>query len=125
MAQEPVVYLVDDDEICRQPIQNLISTYGYQCEAFSSGEELLASIPASAKGIVLADYRMAGMSGLQLFEKLRAAGCSMPFVLISGSSGRDLVERSLEAGVSAFLSKPFEFADLQRVIQESLSIQQN
>lgn len=124
-----VVYLVDDEQICRQSMSGVVRAFGYQCMDFCNPDEFLAEIADrlessnsedSLKGVVLADFRLPRTNGLQLFEATRRLGCDLPFVLISGHADDDLVETSLKAGVSDFLQKPIDFEYLQVKIAELL-----
>ena len=112
----PVVYLVDDEPVCLDAMRTFLSIKGYECRCYSSAEALLDDNETVEQGVVLADFRLNGMNGLQLFEKMRSMGGTAPCVLISGHADADLVERSLELGVSAFLQKPTEFGELESTI---------
>lgn len=118
---QPVVYLVDDEPICLAPMQALIKAFGYKCHAFSDAESLLESIKPVAHGMVLADYRLPRMNGLQLFEAIRAMGYELPYVIISGHVGDEEVERALQAGVTKVLHKPVPFTELQEVVDGVLA----
>ena len=116
----PVVYVVDDESICLQPMKALVTAFGYECRAFTDPEEMLSSVNREGEALILADMRMPHMNGLQLFRNLREAGIEFPFVLISGHADTETVDLAIESGVSEFLPKPFEPKDLQQVIERHL-----
>lgn len=126
------VYLIEDEPICRHSMRSVVAAFGYQCHDFGTSEEFLAvlkrdfaSTDEPQRGIIIADFRLAKMNGLQLFEKTRNLGCDLPFVLISGHADIDLVEASLKAGVSDFLQKPVDFEELRHKIAELMAASDN
>ena len=127
-----IVYLIDDEPICRQSMRSVLKAFGYQCIDFGTSEEFLKELAqrfdsndTNWSGLVVADFRLDGMNGLQLFEKTRQLGCDLPFVLISGHADNDLVETSLKAGVSEFLQKPIDFEHLRERIAKLMTVFDN
>ena len=104
---EPLISIVDDDESVRQALKSLIDSVGVRAEVFDSGEEFLKSPYLSQTDCLIADVRMPGMSGLELQERLSAAGCSIPIVFISAHEDKESRARGLRAGAIDFLQKPF------------------
>ena len=71
MLEHPTIYVVDDDEQCRESMCALVTAKGFHTEAFRSGEEFLASADSiSENGCLITDYKMTGMTGLELQEEL-------------------------------------------------------
>ena len=71
---DPLISIVDDDESVRQALKSLIDSVGFRAEVFDSGEEFLNSPYLSQTDCLITDVRMPGMSGLELQERLSAAG---------------------------------------------------
>lgn len=117
----PVVYLVDDEPVCRQAMQAVLIALGYDCLAFEDGESLIEGLETGKVGVIVADFRLPRMNGLQLFEKVRQSGCQLPFILVSGHADFELADATLQAGVSAFLPKPIPFDELQPLIDDLIS----
>jgi FixJ family two-component response regulator len=115
-----LISIVDDDESVRQALKSLIGSVGFQAEVFGSGEEFLNSAHVLQTGCLIADVRMPGMSGLELQERLNAAGSSVPIVFISAHDDSDARDRGLRAGAIAFLQKPFSEDALLGAITASL-----
>ena len=116
----PTVYLVDDDPVCLIPMEMLIKKFGYECHAFTGGQELLDAAVAGGSAIVLSDLRMPEISGLDLFTRLRERGIEHPFFLVSGHADPDIIKESMSLGVSGFLSKPVSKQELQEVLALTL-----
>ena len=103
----PLISIVDDDESVRQALKSLIDSVGFRAEVFHSGEEFLKSPYLLQTDCLIADVRMPGMSGLELQERLSAAGSSIPIVFISAHEDKEARARGLRAGAIDFLQKPF------------------
>ena len=103
----PLISIVDDDESVRNALKSLIDSVGFRAEVFDSGEKFLNSPYLSQTDCLIADVRMPGMSGLELQERLSAAGRSIPIVFISAHEDKDARARGLRAGAIDFLQKPF------------------
>ena len=68
-----IVYVVDDDEAVRRSLLMLLFPQGLAVQGFASGEDFLAAVDPQQPGCVILDLRLGGMSGLQVFERLREA----------------------------------------------------
>ena len=116
----PVISIVDDDESVRTALKSLIDSVGFRAEVFCSGEEFLKSPFLSQTDCLIADVRMPGMTGLELQERLHAAGASVPIVFISAHDDKEARARGLRAGAIDFLQKPFSEESLLGAIGAGL-----
>jgi len=116
----PVISIVDDDDSVRIALKSLIDSVGFRAEVFGSGEEFLKSPYLSQTDCLIADVRMPGMSGLELQERLHAAGSHVPIVFISAHDDNDARARGLRGGAIAFLQKPFSEDSLLGAITAGL-----
>ena len=102
-----LISIVDDDESVRDALRSLMDSMGYRAAVFPSGEAFLNSPYVSQTDCLIADIRMPGMSGLELQERLNAAGSSVPIVFISAHDDGEARAQGLRAGAVDFLEKPF------------------
>jgi len=116
----PVISIVDDDDSVRIALKSLIDSVGFRAEVFCSGEEFLKSPYLSRTDCLIADVRMPGMSGLELQERLHAAGSHVPIVFISAHDDKEARARGLRGGAIAFLQKPFSEDSLLGAITAGL-----
>ena len=116
----PVISIVDDDDSVRIALKSLIDSVGFRAEVFGSGEEFLKSPYLSQTDCLIADVRMPGMSGLELQERLHAAGSHVPIVFISAHDDKEARARGLRGGAIAFLQKPFSEDSLLGAITAGL-----
>ena len=116
----PLISIVDDDEGIRQALKSLIDSVGLRAEVFDSGEKFLNSPYLSQTDCLITDVRMPGMSGLELQDRLSAAGRSIPIVFISAHDDNEARARGLRAGAIDFLQKPFSEVSLLGAISVCL-----
>jgi two-component system response regulator FixJ len=124
MDGETTVFVVDDDSAARQSVVALVSLKGLKARGFASAEEFLAQYDPRQKGVVVADVRMAGLSGLDLLQHLRARHWSLPVVMITGYGDVPMAVRAMQAGAITFLEKPCQEQELWRGINLALEIEQ-
>jgi len=84
----------------------------------SNGAEALIAITHHPPDLIIADYQMPTMSGLELIRTLRAQGATMPIVVLS--SDTSIAEAILAAGATAFLPKPFHIQALKEQLRTQL-----
>jgi len=116
----PTVFVVDDDETTRNAMRDLLASVGHRVETFASGEAFLGSYRPGRPGCLVADIVMPGISGLELQEKLNAAGIALPVVVITGRREVPLAVRAMRAGAVDFLEKPVRNQILLNSIQRAL-----
>ena len=93
---------------------------GLVAHAFSSGEDFLRSPELRRAGCLVVDFDMPRMNGLDLHKSLSRLGKEIPTVLITAYPSESVHARVLEAGIIAYLPKPFDESDLLNCIQTAL-----
>ena len=117
----PRLVLVDDDAAARRMMRRVLERRGYAVDEAPDGRSGLELVRADAPAAVLLDLRMPGeLSGIDVAAKLRAdaATASIPIVVVSASThldARGLVEA---VGCDAFVEKPVDFDELERVLAD-------
>lgn len=109
MGERPVViYVVDDDVACRTSLGRLLRSTGYQPRLYGSGEEVMGDTFAEEKlGCVILDLLMpGGMCGLELLERLAAAGRRYPTIVLTACSVPEKAFLAGKLGAAEFLRKP-------------------
>jgi two-component system response regulator FixJ len=107
MADEGVVHVVDDDEAMRDSLAFLLDCAGIAARTYDSAAALLAAAGTMARGCIVTDVRMPGLSGLELAEKLKGLGIADPVIVITGHGDVPLAVQAMKAGVVDFIEKPF------------------
>ena len=119
-AQQPVVFVVDDDASMRKALANLIHSVGLRAETFASAPDFLAVELPDAPSCLILDVRLPGLSGLDFQAKLASAKIEIPIVFITGHGDIPMTVRAMKAGAVEFLTKPFRDQDLLDAVQLAL-----
>ena len=119
MADDPVVYVVDDDEGVRNSLESLIRSVGLSVQTFASAQEFLGT-KRKAAGCLVLDVRLPGLSGLDLQSELVREGIHTPIVFITGHGDIPMSVRAMKAGAVEFLTKPFREEDLLDAIRQAI-----
>ena len=121
MAERPLVAIVDDDQSIRNSTSDLLKAAGFTPAAFEDAESFLGWPTRASVDCLVADMRMPGMSGLELYQALVAAGHSIPTVIITAHPDELTQSRARAAGISCYLSKPFAPDELLECVDEALA----
>jgi len=121
MDRKPLVAIVDDDKSIRSGTRDLLKAAGFSTAMFEDAESFLASASRATAACLIADMRMPGMTGLELYEALVADGGGIPTVLITAHPDEVTQSRAREAGITCYLSKPFAPDDLLGCVREALA----
>jgi FixJ family two-component response regulator len=113
------LFVVDDDPKSREAMAALASSMKIRCEMFASAEEFLDRYDPCLAGCALVDFRLGGMNGLQLQDRLRAMGSALCVVLVSAYADPPLIARARKCGV-AFVEKPYQNDDLVDAIRTAM-----
>jgi len=119
MADDPVVYVVDDDEGIRNSLESLIRSVGLSVQTFASAQDFLGT-KRKAAGCLVLDVRLPGLSGLDLQSELVREGIHTPIVFITGHGDIPMSVRAMKAGAVEFLTKPFREEDLLDAIRQAI-----
>ena len=114
MADMPLVAIVDDDKSIRIATSDLLKAAGFTSATFENAESFLQWPTRAGVACLVVDMRMPGMSGLELYEALVAAGLVIPTVIMTAHPEERTQSRARAAGIPCYLSKPFtpdEFLD--------------
>lgn len=107
-----LVHIVDDDSAIRDALAWLFKSRGLDTKQYESAEAFLERGAADAEGVVLLDIRMDGMSGFELFHRLRAGGVCAPVIFLTGHGDVPMAVEALKQGAFDFIEKPFNDNEL-------------
>jgi FixJ family two-component response regulator len=102
------IFVVDDDDSVRTSLVRLLKSAGHAVAAFASAEDFLRDVPGDARGCMVVDVHMSGMSGIELLQVLRAQNRSIPAIVITAYDHAETRRAATKADVVAFLKKPFD-----------------
>jgi CheY-like chemotaxis protein len=115
------VFILDDDPSVLHTLALLVANFGYEPVTSTSPVDALARLLAEPFDVLITDYQMLLINGLELTQKLRNQHCVIPVLLISGDvPGIDLF-LSEQLSVMEILPKPIDVAKLQEILNTILS----
>jgi FixJ family two-component response regulator len=112
--------VVDDDEMLRESLPDLLREFGFAARAFSSGQEFLLSDYLDETRCLILDVAMPGMSGLDLQRELKRRGQAIPIIFITGQKDEETRKQAFRQGAVKFLYKPFSDSDLLDAVNAAL-----
>ena len=117
---QPLIYLVDDDEAVRDALGMLFKSIGVEHEAFASALDFLQHYDTRRQSCLVADIRMPGLSGLELQQRLNEQRSEIPIIFITGHGDVPMAVTAMKSGAVDFLQKPFRDQDLIDRIHKAL-----
>lgn len=117
------VLVVDDYSTMRRIVRNLLQQIGFNnIDEATDGSSALAKLRESQFGMIISDWNMEPMSGLQLLQEVRADMKlkDLPFIMVTAESKTENVVTAKQAGVSNYIVKPFNAATLKQKIEGAL-----
>jgi len=118
-AQNRLV-LVDDDELLREVLAGNLAQAGYDVQVFSDPLLALDAIPGAGADLLILDWKMPGMSGLELLQALRGRGVGTRALFFTSHNDTIYEEAALALGAADFVDKTRSFAILERRISMAL-----
>jgi FixJ family two-component response regulator len=120
VLKKPLISVVDDDASVRAGMVDLVQAIGFAAQAFEGASDFLNSDRIDSTSCLISDVRMPVMTGLELHDRLVAAGKTIPTILLTAYPNEQDRERALEAGVICYLTKPCKQDDLLACIRSAL-----
>ncbi|WP_193126371.1 response regulator transcription factor [Klebsiella aerogenes] len=122
---EQYIWLIDDDAAICDSLSLLLSTVGWQTQAFDSAHTFQhqAGNLAELTGCMLLDIRMPGKTGLTLLDEWRQLGLTLPVIIMTGHGNIDLCRRAFKNGAFEFLTKPIDADLLFEVVGKAMAQQ--
>ncbi|MCL6639918.1 MAG: response regulator [Candidatus Rokubacteria bacterium] len=112
--------IVDDEEPVRDVLGEYFSSHGYQVDTAGTGAEALDLVRSRRPDLVLLDVRMPGLDGVEVLKRLREVDGELPVIMITANEDVALARSMLSIGAFDYVSKPFDFRYLDRVVTAAL-----
>ena len=116
------ILLVDDHQLAREALKLFLEMQGYLVEEAENGAEGLAAIDQGHTfDLVISDNQMPVMTGMEFIQRLsqRSYISTHPVILYTGNLTSELEQQARDFGVSAVLSKPYNFSLLLTVVRQA------
>jgi FixJ family two-component response regulator len=119
-AGDPMVFVIDDDDLVRAAIQGMLKSVGLKAETFGTPQEFLCRQRPDGPSCLILDVELPGTSGLAFQSELAAAGIRIPIIFITGHGDIPMTVKAMKSGALEFLTKPFQDEDLINAIHQAL-----
>jgi FixJ family two-component response regulator len=120
MLDETIIHVVDDDDLIRHSINDLLRSVGYSVRLYGRAEDFLAAEISDAPGCVIVDVRMPGPSGLELQASLTERNNKLPVILMSGHGDIRMSVQAMKAGAIDFIEKPFRDQEMLEAVATAI-----
>ncbi len=117
----PTIFVIDDHEIVRHALGEMLSVFGFTVETYDSADTFLQAIDQRGSGCVVADVRMPGTDGIELVRELGRRKIALPIVLISGHADVPMAVAAIKSGAEDFIEKPVDDTQLVAAINRALA----
>lgn len=115
------VFVIEDDSLMRELIVRRLSRKHYDVVSFSDAADALEPIVVERPDLVVSDFRMPRMSGIELVRRLRAQAINVPVIMVTAEPGAELLEQALALGVAHVFKKPLsESSPVWQVVDNEL-----
>lgn len=121
MAPPRKILVVDDEPEIRSLLADDLEDLGEVVGA-ENGDQAIRLLEQNRFDVVISDYSMPGMSGLELLRRLNASGKEIPLIWITGRSSRELVIEAWKEGVFDYFEKPFDLGQIRKSVITALSL---
>ncbi len=122
MSEQPIIFIIDDDEQVRNALILLMESVGLAVESYASAQDYLDSFDVTKAGCIILDVRMPGMSGLDLQARLAAEKIHPPIVIITGHGDVPMAVRAVSAGAVDFIEKPFNNQSMLDSVHKAIEV---
>ena len=116
------ILLVDDEQDFLNLISKLIVSWDYEVVTASNGKEALELAKGERPDILILDYLMPDMSGVELLRKMRQAGMRIPAIIFTANPTIKAMEESRELNILAFIPKLSPHVDTQEDLKMALDL---
>ncbi len=123
----PAVLVVDDDQAITDLLRNILSRQGFEVETAANGNEGLSIAGQKVFDLIISDLMMPQLDGLGLLAKLQADNelKNIPVILLTAVDEIDKKINAWDAGVSAYMTKPFSEQEVLAVVEAMLKKNRN
>ena len=116
------ILIVDDEEMIRTLLFRALKSFGYdEIVTVENGIKAIKQLSENYFDLIITDFMMPEMDGLELIQKIRMMNLSIPIIVITADGPEN---KLLKSGASACLRKPFNILELQRTLKNIIGVDQ-
>lgn len=115
----PAVLIVDDEPVLADAVRGYLVRRGYDVDLAGSGEDALARMRQCERDLVVLDYGLPGMDGLEALRRLKQLSPGAEVVMVSAHGTAETAQEAMRLGAFSYLSKPVDLVELGVVLNEA------
>jgi DNA-binding NtrC family response regulator len=116
------ILYVDDEPAIRLILQDTLERLGHSAFGAQNVPEALAALSRGDIDLIISDFRMPGLSGLELLEMLRDDGRDIPLIMLTGFATIEHAVAAIKAGASDYITKPVQPEQLEHAVSQALEL---
>lgn len=117
--------VIEDDSAVALGLKLTLIGMGFKVSCFENGDDALKELTREAADIIITDYDLPDINGIELIDKLKAQNIDIPLIMITGYTDKALLEKLVMRKEFNLIGKPFDSQELQDNIENALNIQIN
>ena len=114
------VLLIEDEPVLAKNICRYLIRYGFEVRMAATAEAGLSEIEAFKPDIIVLDFNLPGMNGLEALAKIRAIDPQIKVIMMTGYGSIDLAVKAMKAGACHFVTKPISVGKLRLMLEEAV-----
>ena len=114
------ILVVEDEDIARKNLDHILKKEGYTTVSVDSGEKAITLLKKQDFDLVITDFKMERVDGLQVLEQSRALHPLTEVIMITGYATVDLAVHSMKAGAFYYIAKPYKIDEVRQIVREAL-----
>jgi DNA-binding NtrC family response regulator len=119
---KPRVLIVDDEARMAEVVAAALTRAGHDCETCGSGEAALAALDARGADVVVTDWKMPGVDGMELLRRIHERRPDVPVVLLTAHGTVPAAVAAMRAGAFDYVTKPFDNDELRAAVARALEV---
>src|SRR5688500_12220032 len=116
------ILCIDDEPAVGVILEHALSRAGHRPIIVSGVEEAMRVVARSPIDLIIADYRMPGLTGLDLVAQLEKEGYRIPVIIMTGYSSIEHAVMSIKSGAIDYLTKPIQAETLEIAVRQALEV---
>jgi DNA-binding NtrC family response regulator len=117
---KPSILIVDDDEVMRETLSDVLKKRGYEIFSVGSGNGALSLMKKSIIDLILLDMRLPDIDGLEVLKKIKEFDTEILVIMMTAYSDVQTAVSSMKSGAYDYINKPFELDELKLLIEKGL-----
>ncbi|MDA8241545.1 MAG: endopeptidase La [Nitrospiraceae bacterium] len=120
MNRSPQILVVDDEEVARRNLEHILSKENYSVVTAANGVEALERIRNTNFDVILTDFKMEKIDGMEILEKTKSAYPQTQVIMITGYATIDTAVEAMKKGAFHYIAKPFKLDEVRAMVKEAV-----